>query len=136
MIKTITPPEAWDKLQNQSDTVLLDVRTTMEFQYIGHPIDAIHVPLMEAPAWQTDEEFSAKVKQALENISSTAPEDLNILAMCRSGKRSEAAAELLTTAGFNSVINIIEGFEGDRDDDKHRCTINGWKFHGLPWEQS
>ena len=136
MIKTITPPEAWDKLQNQSDTVLLDVRTTMEFQYIGHPIDAIHVPLMEAPAWQTDEEFSAKVNQALENISSTAPEDLTILAMCRSGKRSEAATELLTTAGFNSVINIIEGFEGDRDDDKHRCTINGWKFHGLPWEQS
>ena len=104
MIKTITPPEAWDKLQNQSDTVLLDVRTTMEFQYIGHPIGAVHVPLMEAPDWQTDEGFSVKVKRALENISTTAPEDLTILALCRSGKRSEAAAELLTAAGFNSHI--------------------------------
>lgn len=136
MVTNIKPKAAWEKVQNESNTILLDVRTTMEFEYIGHPIGAIHVPLMEAPEWQTDEEFSIKVKRALENISTSAPEDLTILAMCRSGKRSEAAAELLTASEFNSVINVIEGFEGDRDNEKHRCTINGWKFHGLPWEQS
>ena len=135
MVKTITPPGAWEKLQVETNTILLDVRTTMEFEYIGHPVGAIHVPLMEAPAWQTDPGFSEKVRAALESYSST-PENTTILAMCRSGKRSEAAAELLTAAGFNSVFNIIEGFEGDRDENKHRNTVNGWRFQGLPWEQS
>ncbi len=136
MFKNITPNEAWEKLQNETDTILLDVRTTMEFKFIGHPIGATHVPLMEAPAWQTDPDFSHKVHEMLHSISDTDPKNLTLLTLCRSGKRSETAAELLAAAGFKSLCNIIEGFEGDLDDDKHRSTINGWKFHDLPWEQS
>ena len=136
MIKNITPKKAWEKLQNEPDTILLDVRTTMEFEFIGHPVGAIHVPLMEAPGWQTHPDFSHKVRETLHTLSDTEPKSLTILALCRSGKRSETAAELLAAAGFTTLFNIIEGFEGDRDDDKHRSTINGWKFHGLPWEQS
>jgi len=136
MIKNITPQEAWDKLENDSDTVLLDVRTTMEFEYIGHPVGAIHVPLMEAPGWQTDPAFCEKVRETLHQSHDMAPEDLTILALCRSGARSGTAAELLTTEGFKSVYNVIEGFEGDRDENKHRGEINGWRYHGLPWEQS
>lgn len=136
MIKTTTPPEAWKTLQNNSDAVLLDVRTTMEFQYIGHPVDAIHVPLMEAPAWQTDQDFCENVIKVLSANTEKDPKDLTILALCRSGKRSETAAELLTAAGFKTVINILQGFEGDIDSNKHRSNIDGWKFHQLPWVQS
>lgn len=136
MIETITPPEAWKMLEQDNNAVLLDVRTTMEFEYIGHPIGAIHVPLMEAPAWQTDPDFCSKVREALHRVTDTDPQELTILALCRSGKRSETAAELLAAAGFNSVYNVIEGFEGDRDEHKHRSTLNGWRFHDLPWEQS
>lgn len=136
MIETITPPEAWKMLEQDNNAVLLDVRTTMEFEYIGHPIGAIHVPLMEAPAWQTDPDFCRKVREALHRVTDTDPQELTILALCRSGKRSETAAELLAAAGFNSVYNVIEGFEGDRDEHKHRSTLNGWRFHDLPWEQS
>ncbi len=139
MVKTMTPQEAWDKLQNQSTsakTVLLDVRTTMEFEYIGHPVGALHVPLMEAPAWNTDPDFCTKVREILHRSHDINPEDLTILTICRSGVRSETAAELLTAAGFKSVYNVIEGFEGDRNEKKHRGEINGWRFHGLPWEQS
>jgi len=136
MIQNLTPKEAWEYLQNDSNTVLLDVRTTMEFEYIGHPIGAIHVPLMEAPAWNTDPDFCDKVREVLHRSHDSDPESLTILALCRSGARSKTAAELLADAGFKSLYNIIEGFEGDRDDDKHRSTINGWKFHDLPWEQS
>ncbi len=136
MIETTTPPEAWETLQHNSDAVLLDVRTTMEFQYIGHPVDAIHVPLMEAPAWQTDPNFCVNVIKALSANTEKDPKEQIILALCRSGKRSEAAAELLTAAGFKTVINILQGFEGDIDDNKHRSNIDGWKFHQLPWEQS
>jgi hypothetical protein len=30
---------------------------------------------------------------------------------------------------------VDEGFEGDRDEDHHRSTLGGWRFHDLPWEQ-
>lgn len=139
MITNITPPEAWAKLQNEEETVLVDVRTSMEYEYVGHPLGAIHVPLMEAPDWKTVPDFPDKVRQALlksQRFQKKNPEELTILALCRSGKRSETAAEALITDGFKSVYNIIEGFEGDRDENKHRNTLNGWKFHNLPWEQS
>jgi hypothetical protein len=30
---------------------------------------------------------------------------------------------------------VGEGFEGDMDEQHHRSSINGWRYHGLPWEQ-
>ncbi len=136
VVKTITPPQAWERLQKDENTILLDVRSTMEYEYIGHPIGAIHVALMEAPEWKTEPDFCAKVRDALHRFSDVNPEDLTILSICRSGKRSHTAAELLQADGFKDVYNVLEGFEGDRDENRHRSTINGWRFHGLPWEQS
>lgn len=136
MIKNITPQEAHAFLQANPDAILLDVRTTMEFEYIGHPLGAVHVPLMEAPAWTTDPDFVEKVGEKLMGENAPDPKQRPILALCRSGKRSEAAANQLIEAGYQSVYNIVEGFEGDRDDNKHRGTINGWRFHQLPWEQN
>lgn len=136
MIKNITPQEAHAFLQANPDAILLDVRTTMEFEYIGHPLGAVHVPLMEAPAWTTDPDFVEKVGEKLRGENAPDPKQRPILALCRSGKRSEAAANQLIEAGYQTVYNIVEGFEGDRDDNKHRGTINGWRFHQLPWEQN
>jgi len=31
---------------------------------------------------------------------------------------------------------VQHGFEGDMDEARHRGTKNGWKFDGLPWEQT
>jgi rhodanese-related sulfurtransferase len=41
----------------------------------------------------------------------------------------------LLQAGFGSVYNVDEGFEGELDDHHHRGSVGGWRFHGLPWEQ-
>jgi len=30
---------------------------------------------------------------------------------------------------------VLEGFEGDRDSNQHRSSVNGWKLAGLPWVQ-
>jgi rhodanese-related sulfurtransferase len=138
MIKEITPLEAWDILQADANAVVLDVRSTMEYLYVGHPPGALHVPLKEPPAWEVDPAFVEKVRRALREKfrDGPKPEDLTILALCRSGQRSMTAAELMTDSGFNSVCNILEGFEGERDGDKHRNTINGWRVRQLPWEQS
>ena len=138
MIKEITPPDAWTILRSDPNAVLLDVRSTMEFQYVGHPIGAVHVPLKEPPDWNVNPDFVDSVRRALSEKSAGAggPEGMTILSICRSGQRSHTAAELLAAQGFNNVYNVIEGFEGDRDKQSHRNTINGWRVHGLPWEQS
>ncbi len=138
MVKELTPLQAWDFLENRPEAVLLDVRSTMEYQYVGHPAGAVHIPLQEPPGWQLNPRFTEIVRTLLAGKSrpSGALEELPILAICRSGKRSALAAELLTKDGFYEVYNIIEGFEGERDEKNHRNTINGWRFHNLPWEQS
>ena len=138
MIQEISPPEAWEILQSDKNAVILDVRSSMEFHYVGHPVGAIHVPLKEPPDWGVDPDFVNKVRGALNDrgTGTGAIEGLTILSLCRSGQRSRTAAELLASQGFKNVYNILEGFEGDRDGQNHRNTINGWRVHGFPWEQS
>ena len=136
MVKEISPPEAWEILKSDSKAVLLDVRSRVEFEFVGHPINAIHVPWQEAPDWQVDPDFVNKVRNTLSEVTEDRPEGLPIFALCRSGARSMAAAQVLAEQGFANVTNVAEGFEGDKDADKHRGNINGWRFHGLPWEQS
>jgi rhodanese-related sulfurtransferase len=58
-----------------------------------------------------------------------------ILLLCRSGKRSAAAADALTKAGFSQVFNVAEGFEGDIDANRRRGSRGGWRSYDLPWVQ-
>lgn len=137
MIGELDPGEAWDLLRRQPDAVLLDVRSRVEFDYVGHPPGALHVPWQESPDWRVDPGFPDHVTAALQAARpGLDPEEIPVLALCRTGKRSGAAAEALAAAGYRQVYNIREGFEGERDAQKHRGTINGWRHRGLPWEQT
>ncbi len=62
--------------------------------------------------------------------------DARLLFLCRSGVRSKAAAAAMTRAGYSNCFNVSEGFEGDRDSEKHRSQVGGWKKAGLPWAQN
>ena len=137
-IKGITPPQAWDILQSNPDAVLFDVRTRMEYEYVGHPANAINIPWKEPPDWTISPDFTNNVKAAITARKGTGAdiESVPVLTICRSGKRSFAAAEELVRQGFKNVYNVDEGFEGDLDGKKHRSTINGWRHRNLPWEQS
>jgi rhodanese-related sulfurtransferase len=55
--------------------------------------------------------------------------------LCRSGQRSHNAAAQAAGAGYANCFNVLEGFEGDRDTQGHRNSVNGWRVAGLPWEQ-
>jgi rhodanese-related sulfurtransferase len=46
------------------------------------------------------------------------------------------AAKALEVAGYQRLINIVDGFEGPLDKNNHRGTLGGWRFNGLPWTQS
>ena len=126
MVSEVNPKQAWKMLQDNPASILLDVRSKVEFDYVGHPVGAVHVPIQEAPDWQTDPDFTQKVIEQLGEAS----KNVTVLTLCRSGKRSMLAAQLLDT------VNIAEGFEGDPDENRQRGNLNGWRFHGLPWEQT
>lgn len=136
-VKSLTPQRAWQMLQDSPRAVLIDVRSNMEFLFIGHPKGAINIPWIDEPHWKINPHFATEVRKVLlgglshlENVGS-AP----VLLICRSGKRSLEAGRALIEEEFTDVYNILEGFEGELDDSHHRSTIGGWRFADLPWEQ-
>lgn len=130
MIENLNPQQTWDFLQQHPTAVLIDVRTKMEHLFVGHPPQAIHIPWKESPNWQQNPNFVAQVGQVVSNPNTP------ILLLCRSGQRSLEAAVLLQQSGYTHLINIAEGFEGALDENKQRGFVNGWRFAGLPWQQS
>ncbi len=129
-IKSTSPTQAYEILNNDSHAVLIDTRTFIEFSFVGHPIGAIHVPLKRPPNWKPLPDFVEQVEKHVPSKSTT------IVLMCRSGARSMEAAKLLEEAGYQSLYNMTEGFEGDKDKNNHRGKLGGWRYHQLPWEQS
>lgn len=124
----LTPQAAWD-LVSAGRAVLLDVRTIEERTYVGRVPGSLHVPWATGTAMNRNPHFVRQVQTLIPD------RDATILLLCRSGKRSKSAAESLTRTGFGRVFNIGEGFEGNLDPDGHRGTADGWRFHGLPWQQ-
>ena len=123
----IPPAEAWLRVRSGA-AILLDVRTIEERAYVGRVPGSLHVPWATGTAMTRNPHFVRQVGALL-------PRDASIVVLCRSGRRSAAAAAALQKAGFPDVVNILEGFEGNLDGNGHRGTGDGWRFHGLPWEQ-
>jgi len=121
------PPEAWALFQAGLAT-LIDVRTAEERKFVGHVPHTGHV------AWQTGPAM-LKNPRFLRDLEKIAAKQDVILLLCRSGKRSAAAAEAATAAGFQNVFNVLEGFEGDLDERQQRGESGGWRLRGLPWVQ-
>jgi len=136
-VKSLTPAQAWKLLEESPRAVLIDVRSSMEYLFVGHPRGSVHVAWIDEPDWVVNPHFLTEVRKVMlggigvEEHRSDAP----VLLICRSGKRSLEAGKLLINNGFNDVYNIAEGFEGELDELHHRSTTGGWRFHGLPWEQ-
>ncbi len=129
-IRNLKPNESWEFMQQNANAILLDIRTKLEYSFVGHPIGAVHIVWKDAPDWSVNPNFAAEVRQAVPDTK------MPVLLLCRSGRRSMDAAVALQKAGYSNLVNVDEGFEGPLDDEKHRGTLGGWRFHGLPWEQS
>jgi rhodanese-related sulfurtransferase len=136
----VTPDEAWKTLTSEPGAALIDVRTMAEWSYVGLPdLSAIDAPLLRVE-WQTfptgevNAEFVGAVGDALKAEGSE--RDAPIFFICRSGARSAAAAAAMTAAGYSRCYNVAGGFEGRRDEQGHRGTVDGWKAADLPWAQS
>ena len=123
----LTPEEAWE-LVSSGAAELVDVRTIEELRFVGRVPDAAHV------AWQIGAALT-KNPRFLRELETKVGKDNVALLLCRSGKRSAAAAEAAAKAGFQNVFNILEGFEGDLDNQQRRGDSGGWRLRGLPWVQ-
>lgn len=136
-LKHLTPKDAWQKMEQDPRAVLVDVRSNMEFLFVGHPKGAIHIPWIDEPDWEVNPNFVREIRELMlggvidANQMGSAP----IILLCRSGKRSVEAGNLLVEKGVKEVYNVLDGFEGELNDAHQRSTLGGWRFEGLPWEQ-
>lgn len=124
----VSPQTAWN-LASSGQAILVDVRTAEERAFVGYVPDSVHVP------WATGTSLTRNPRFVRE-LESKVGKDKTILLLCRSGKRSALAAEAARKAGFTDVFNVLEGFEGEIDERQHRGGTDGWRYRGLPWEQS
>ena len=134
----ISSKEAWQLLQENPRAVLIDVRSDMEYLFVGHPVGAVHIPWIDYPDWQINPNFVTEVRKTILGgiCHGSVNEGVPIVLICRSGKRSLEAGNLLIEQGFTEIYNVEDGFEGELDKEHHRGTVGGWRYEGLPWQQS
>jgi rhodanese-related sulfurtransferase len=136
-LQDLTAPEAYEMLQSDPSAILVDIRSFMEFQYVGHPLGSVHIPWLDEPDWTVNEDFVTDIRQlTLGGVCEAAGKAVPIILICRSGKRTVEAGNTLLEAGITNVFHVVDGFEGDLDQNHQRGNINGWRHHGLPWRQS
>lgn len=88
---TATNEDLLKKLVDKEDIQILDVREEAEYVF-AHIPSAISIPLGE-----------------LDDRLSDLSKDKEVYVICRTGQRSDLAAQKLSTNGFNKVFNVIPG---------------------------
>lgn len=122
-VKRVSPEEARDLMDRQG-YVYLDVRSVPEFQ-AGHPAGAYNVPLMNMglAGMTPNPDFLAVVERSF-------PRDARLVIGCKAGGRSAKAAAILEQAGFTSVVDQRNGYEGTPL--PTGGVEPGWRPRGLP----
>ena len=130
----ITPQESWKLLAENPESVLVDVRTAAEWNWVGVPDLSNLGRQVVFIEWNTaggrNQNFVADLIAA-----GVTPGERPVIFLCRSGNRSIPAAQAATAAGIAPAYNMLEGFEGQLDEHGHRGAA-GWRAEGLPWKQS
>ena len=130
----ITPEQAWELLSTDPEAVLVDCRTAAEWRFVGAPdLSSLQRDIVSVEWVRTD---GSRNDDFVEDLAKAgiAPGSRPVAFLCRSGNRSIASAIAATAAGIGPSYNILDGFEGDPDENGHRGAT-GWKAVGLPWKQ-
>ena len=120
MIKQIKSSKIKNFIDDNPNSVLLDVRTDDEWKTVGKPdtknlgIKTYFITITQNP------NFIEKIKKEIDKKN-------QVLIMCAAGGRSIIAANLLQNEGY-VAHNISDGFSGNGQDP-------GWKNFGLPVER-
>ena len=120
MIKQLLSKDIKKYLETGSNKVLLDVRTTEEWDMVGKP-DGDKIGL-KTYFLEIRRDASFDFVKEFKNLNIN--QDNEVLVICASGERSQITAELLSRENYKS-INISDGFMGSQEG-------VGWKKSGLP----
>ena len=134
-MKNISSRECFEKLSIEGNSQLIDVRTKPEWIYVGVPdLSSINKKVIFV-SWQVYPEMGTNKFFENQILESNIKKDNNLYFICRSGNRSNNAAEFLASRGFSNCFNVIDGFEGKLNHECQRALIDGWQFNNLPWKQ-
>jgi rhodanese-related sulfurtransferase len=139
----VTPMQAYKMIMADPEhTFIVDVRTRIEYQDIGHPNGAYNIPWK---FYTTETGKKGYNKVLNENFGQDLkarfnPETDTLLLLCRSAQRTIGASTAAVDVGFkpDKVYNVLGGFEGDKVKDKSspfygKRQLGGWRLEGLPW---
>lgn len=114
-VREIMPWDLEERLQENPDLMILDVREPYEFEAMHIP-GSINVPrgiLESACEWEYEETVPALVQARHKEI----------VVVCRSGHRSVLAAHSMQVLGYENVASLQTG-------------IRGWKDYEQPLEDA
>src|SRR5690554_3821271 len=100
----LDPRQAHAFLQENPDALFIDVRTEMEYLFVGHPLGALHVAWNDGPDWEVNPNFVGEVKKLAGADHAARP----IVLICRNGNRSREAGEALERHGFRRVYHVTD----------------------------
>ena len=138
-VEQVSSKDTWTRLTANRSALLVDVRTRAEWAFVGVPDisslgrQPVFAEWQSFPDNRVDPAFPDRLTAAL--VEAGAGVDTDLYFICRSGGRSQLAAETMASAGYGRCHNVSDGFEGPLDADRHRGRLAGWKSAGLPWMQ-
>ena len=120
------------ELQRTDSYTYVDVRSVPEYDK-GHPSGSHNVPLLN---------FDASIGRMVPNadflrvMQANYPAETKLLIGCQVGGRSSQAAQILSSAGYTDLSNVMGGFGGARDPLTGQVHAEGWLEADLPVEMS
>ncbi len=127
-LNEISSNTAFDILNSEKESFLIDVRTEYEWTKIGVPnLKEINKTVLFIQ-WSNIIDINF-VENFLSVLKSKFHFNNKLLFICRSGSRSRLASEIAIRNNFKNCYNISDGFEGL----KSNGMIDGWKPQNLPW---
>ena len=118
-IQTISSEDCYKKLNEDQNSYLIDVRSPTEWNIDGIPDEDSFEGILFKLAIRN--EVGTENLSFIEEFNSLEiPKDSNIYFICKSGGRSNLAANMVANEGYKSLFNVEDGF-----------TL-GWKPKGLP----
>ena len=116
-VQELFPWDLEEWLQNDADVLLLDIREPYEFAAM-HIRNSVNVPrgVLESACEYDYEETVPELVQA---------RDRDIVVICRSGKRSVLAADVMQKMGYAKVRSLKTGLRGWSDYEQEMVDANG-----------
>ena len=131
----VTPLRRGELLENDENTVLVDCRTTAEWNFVGVPDLEILEKRTVFIEWSM---FPSGQPNPSSSSNCATPGSTTTRGCCSSAGRGTARSgrpKPRRLPGSRRRSNVLDGFEGGLDENDHRGNA-GWRALNLPWRQS